>query len=80
MPRRSTFQRLMENVLAGLVGEYCMMYLDDILVVGEAFDDHLRNLQTIFDRLSEANLRLHPNKCFFANRGVDYLMQIPCFS
>ena len=30
----ATFQRLMDTVLAGLTGDKCLVYLDDILVVG----------------------------------------------
>lgn len=69
----ATFQQLMETVLAGLVGECCLVYLDDILVIGETFEDHLNNLQKVFSRLKEANLRLHPKKCYFASPSVDYL-------
>ena len=69
----ATFQRLMETVLAGLVGECCLMYLDDIPVIGETFEDHLNNLQKVFCRLKEANLRLHAKKCYFASPSVDYL-------
>ena len=69
----ATFQRLMETILAGLVGECCLVYLDDILVIGETFEEHLNNLQKVFSRLKEANLRLHPKKCYFASPSVDYL-------
>ena len=69
----ATFQRLMETVLAGLIGECCLVYLDDILVIGETFEDHLNNLHKVFCRLKEANLRLHPKKCSFASSSVDYL-------
>ena len=41
----ATFQRLMETILAGLARERCIVYLDDILVIGRTFDKHLRNLQ-----------------------------------
>jgi len=40
----ATFQRLMETVLAGLARDSCMVYLDDILVIGESFNAHLQNL------------------------------------
>jgi hypothetical protein len=30
----ATFQRLMEAVLAGVAREKCMVYLDDVLVIG----------------------------------------------
>ena len=30
----ATFQRLMENILAGTAREKCVVYLDDILVMG----------------------------------------------
>ena len=69
----ATFQRLMETLLADLVRDRCVVYLDDILVVGETFEAHLENLQKVFDRLQQANLRLQPKKCYFASPQVDYL-------
>ena len=39
-----TFQRLMESVLAGIAREKCVVYLDDILVMGKTFQEHLSNL------------------------------------
>ena len=39
-----------------------MVHLDDILILGETFESHLSNLQTVLDRLQEANLRLHSKK------------------
>ena len=70
----ATFQRLMEQVLAGLVRDKCLVYIDDILVVGQTFHDHLlRNLRAVLDRLREAGLRLKPTKCHFAKEEVEYL-------
>ncbi|UYV69258.1 K02A2.6-like [Cordylochernes scorpioides] len=37
----ATFERLMEAVLQGLATETCMVYLDDIIVLGKNFEDHL---------------------------------------
>ena len=69
----ATFQRLMESVLAGLARECCMVYLDDILVTGTTFEDHLINLRLVLTRIREAGLRLKPTKCKFAQREVVYL-------
>ena len=69
----ATFQRLMETVLAGLVRERCVVYIDDILVIGETFEQPLKNLCKVLDRLREANLKLKPKKCKFAEREVCYL-------
>lgn len=58
----STFQRLMERVLTGLVRDVCIVYLDDILVMRNTFEQHLCNLQCVFDHLRNAGLRLNlPN-------------------
>ena len=65
----ATFQRLMETVLSGLVRECCVVYIDAILVVGETFEEHLSNLRKVLDRLREANLKLKPGKCKFAEEG-----------
>ena len=62
----ATFQRLMEEVLRGLAREKCLVYLDDVLVIGRTFDEHLSNLREVFNRLSEAGLKLKPAKCKLA--------------
>ena len=69
----ATFQRLMETVLAGLARDSCMVYLDDILVIGKTFVEHLQNLRQVFGRLREAGLRLQPKKCHLALHSVEYL-------
>ena len=37
----ATFQRLMECVLAGISGELCLAYLDDIIVFSATFEEHI---------------------------------------
>ena len=69
----ATFQHLMKCVLAGLARNSCMVYLDDILVIGKSFEEHLQNLRQVFTRLREAGLRLKPKKCCLAKRQVEYL-------
>ena len=52
------FQRLMECILAGLSGEQCLIYLDDIIIFSSPFEDHLLRLTSVFDRLRSAGLKL----------------------
>ena len=56
----ATFQRLMQAVLAGMEWGFCFVYLDDILVCSRIFEEHLDNLQQIFDRLRKAGLTVKP--------------------
>lgn len=57
----ATFQRLMESVLAGLACDKCLVYLDNILVIGQSFEEH------------RAGLRLKPAKCKLLQREVEFL-------
>jgi len=66
----ATFHRFISKVLKGLVNEKCMIYLDDLLVMGRSFAEHLQNLQEVFERLRGANLRLKPKKSHFAKNAV----------
>ena len=68
-----TFQRLMEAVLHGLHWSTCLIYLDDCIVLGKNFDDHLHNLQDVLKRFREAGLKLKPSKCQFFRKEVTYL-------
>ena len=69
----ATFQRLMETVMAGLQWEICLIYLDDVIVVGKTFEDMIVNLSKVFDRIVEAGLKLKPKKCALFSRRVLYL-------
>ena len=69
----ATFQRLMDLVLAGLQMSQCLVYIDDVIVVGRTFDEHLSNLQEVFERVRRTGLKLKPSKCSFLQERVSYL-------
>ena len=72
----ATFQRLMDMVLAGLQWSSCLVYLDDIIVIGKTFEDHLINLREVFKHLKEAGLKLKPDKCDLCVEQVKFLGHI----
>lgn len=69
----ATFERLMEYVLRGLHWKICLLYLDDIIVMGKNFNDHVQNLEGVFKRLRLAGLKVNPKKCEFFKHEVKYL-------
>ena len=69
----ATFERLMEFVLAGLIGNSCLVYLDDIVIFSHTFGDHLAHLTEVFSRLKQASLKPKPSKCFLLRDEIAYL-------
>ena len=69
----ATFQRLMEQCLGDLHLKKCLIFLDDIIVFSSTLEEHLENLQAVFQRLNEFGLRLKPSKCKFFREKVRYL-------
>lgn len=69
----ATAQRLISFVLAGLSWDVAMAYIDDILVTGANFDEHLKNLETVLSRLVHHGLKVKPQKCSLFRRKVEYL-------
>lgn len=49
------------------------MLPDDILVIGDSFEQHQENLRKVLVRLRAANLRLKAVKCRLARDQVTYL-------
>ncbi|KAK7882528.1 hypothetical protein WMY93_028702 [Mugilogobius chulae] len=69
----ATFERLMEKVLADIPRQECLVYLDDILVHGNSFETALESLRQVLHRISVAGLKLHPNKCCFMKKELEFL-------
>ncbi|KAI3372618.1 hypothetical protein L3Q82_023087, partial [Scortum barcoo] len=70
----ATFQRLMNLVVSGLDG--CAVYLDDVVVFSDSWDDHLHRISALFGRLAEAHLTVNLAKCEFARATVTYLGRV----
>ena len=70
----ATLQRLMNMVVKGLDG--CAVYLDDVVIYSNTWDDHLSHIQDLFERLEKANLTINLAKCEFAKAMVTYLGKV----
>ena len=47
----ATFQRLMEDCLGDLNLNWCIVYLDDVIVYSETPEEHLERLEAVFKKL-----------------------------
>lgn len=72
----ATFQRVMDNVLKGLQGENCLVYMDDIIVFSTSLQEHLVYLSKIFQRLRETGFKIQMDKCEFLKKEVAFLGHI----
>jgi len=52
------FQCLMDLMLTSLQWSSCLVYFDDIIVLGQDFSDHLHNIDLVFHRIWNAGLKL----------------------
>lgn len=51
----ATFERLIVCVLAGLLGDASLVYLDDVIIVGHNFEGHLQNLEHVLGKIQGSN-------------------------
>src|SRR6266540_3979750 len=69
----ATFQRLINYVLHDYLNDFVMVYLDDILVCSDTFDNHINHLRKVFIKLREVNLVIKLKKCKFEQRKIKFL-------
>lgn len=72
----STFQRLMNEVLAPHINKRCFVYMDDIIIFSKSLHEHLIDLRLIFDCLTTANLKIQLDKSEFLTKKVQFLGHI----
>lgn len=66
-----TMQRLVDTTLRGL--DFVYAYIDDILIASSTEAEHIRHVESVFQRLSDNNLVINPDKCLFAQPGIQFL-------
>lgn len=69
----ATYQRLMDKILADQMGRNVEAYVDDMVVKSRTEEDHLADLQELFDTLAKYSLKLNPEKCSFGVQAGKFL-------
>ena len=69
----ATFQRLMESCLGELHLNWCIIYLDDIIVFSRTPKVHPHRLKAVISTLRAAGLKLKPTKCDLFRQQINYL-------
>jgi Reverse transcriptase (RNA-dependent DNA polymerase) len=66
------FQSKISQLMVGL--DFVRAYLDDVLVATKgSYQEHILNLEQVFQKLDTANLRINIEKCTFATLEFEYL-------
>ena len=61
----------MNKLLNGL--NITLAYLDDIIIFSETVEQHLKEIQIVLNRLSQAKLKLKKGKCAFFKKELHYV-------
>ena len=72
----ATYTRVVNLILRGLNWNVVLAFLDDILVLGKNFEDHLSNLRKVLVRFREYKLKLKPSKCELFQQQVEFLGRV----
>ena len=66
----------MESCLGEMHLNWCIIYLDDVIVFSKTPEEHLIRLKGVFQKKREAALKLKPSKCEFFKDQIAYLGHI----
>jgi len=69
----ATYQRLMDKVLAPMLGRNVQAYVDDMVVTSQERGRHATNLEELFATIAKYRLKLNPEKCVFGVEAGKFL-------
>ena len=67
------FQSYINQILCSLVDDFCIVYLDDILIFFKSEEEHYQHLELIIKCLQQAELYTNTKKCKFFKNELNYL-------
>jgi len=67
----STFQRFMNFIFRDF--DFVICFIDDILIMSRTYEEHMKHLRMVFERLAEYGLVINVEKCVFCVDEVEFL-------
>ena len=73
----AVFQRVLSTIIRkNNSEEFCVNYIDDILIYSKTFEEHLEHIQLMFTAIRKEGFKLKLKKCNFAKHSVKFLGHI----
>jgi hypothetical protein len=69
----SVFTKTMSKVFKELGDKFLKVFVDDLNVHNESWDEHLQHLSTMFLKLKNMNWKFNPSKCCFVAKSITFL-------
>jgi transposase InsO family protein len=69
----ASFIRALTHVLGTDSTEYVLHYVDDILIYSKTYEDHLKHLDAVLGKLTNAGFTINLDKCVFGKQEVKFL-------
>ena len=71
MTAPATYQQLMELALSGLQWSLCLIYLDDVIVFSEDFDEQVDHLDQVLTHIGSAGFETEAKQvCVHCNKSI----------
>ena len=67
------FCRALGLVLRGLSWQSVVSFLNDIVILGRGFEDHMKNMVQVLSRFRDFKQKLKPSKCELLKRDIIFL-------
>eukprot|EP00253_Pinus_taeda_P009880 PITA_09880 len=69
----ATFMRLMDDILRPFTNSFVVVYLDNILIFSQSWEEHLHHIRQVLQTLWQHKLCANLEKCTFGMTQVQYL-------
>ena len=69
----ATFMRMMDDILRPFTNSFVVVYLDDILIFSQTWEEHLHHIRQVLQTLRQHKLCANLEKCSFGMTQVQYL-------
>lgn len=68
----ATFQSVMDQIFRQHLGDFVVVYLDDILIFSKTVEEHEQHLRIVLEILRKEKFYAAPHKCHFAKPEIKY--------